>query len=120
MLSSFFADLVDQFTTELSAFEQQIGQKKTDELSFDAVMNPLDRISRRLSEGWGVVGHLNSVKNSEALRGVVTKMQPRIVAASSRYSQSEALYSTFKKLKEGPFWSKADTCQKVNRRMGCI
>ena len=43
----------------------------------------LERMQAPLRYAWGVVGHLNGVKNSDALREAHQAMQPRVIAASS-------------------------------------
>ena len=45
-----------------------------------------------LEYAWGVVGHLNGVKNSDPLRAAHQEMQGKVVQASTKLAQSRAVY----------------------------
>ena len=66
--------------------------------SWDAVVEPITRITDRLSLPWGTVGHLMAVRNSDALRAAHATMQPEVVAFSIRLGQSQPIYQALKAL----------------------
>jgi oligopeptidase A len=66
------------------------------------LVEPLDRIVERISWGWGIVGHLMSVKNSPELRAAHEEMQPQTVQFWMRLGQSTALYQGYKAIKASP------------------
>ncbi len=69
--------------------------------AWDAVVEPLDRLTDRLSFAWGTVGHLMGVRSSEALRAAHRTVQPEVVAFSLRLGQSRPLYRALKALQAG-------------------
>eukprot|EP00640_Fibrocapsa_japonica_P000962 CAMPEP_0113943386 /NCGR_PEP_ID=MMETSP1339-20121228/23221_1 /TAXON_ID=94617 /ORGANISM="Fibrocapsa japonica" /LENGTH=820 /DNA_ID=CAMNT_0000948241 /DNA_START=97 /DNA_END=2559 /DNA_ORIENTATION=+ /assembly_acc=CAM_ASM_000762 len=78
--------------------ESEIWEEKRLYYSFDDVVSRMEKISSALSYAWGVVGHLNGVKNSEELREAYQEMQPKVVQASTRLGQSEQVYKALKQL----------------------
>ncbi|XP_071797854.1 uncharacterized protein [Asterias amurensis] len=81
----------------------EVLETKFDELgdgvSWSEVSDPLERLEAPLDYGWGVVVHLNSVKNSQKLREAFQEVQPVVIKTTSRLSQSKPLYTAVKKLK---------------------
>ena len=49
-------------------------------LNWDNVINPLNEINEVLRWSWGVISHLNAVKNSESLRDIYSKFLPDIIS----------------------------------------
>ena len=72
---------------------------------------PLEEITDRLSLGWGTVGHLMGVKNSEALRAAHETVQPEVVAFYMRLGQSRPLYRALKALRAGAAWGALEPTQ---------
>eukprot|EP00930_Biecheleria_cincta_P001618 TRINITY_DN102750_c0_g1_i1.p1 TRINITY_DN102750_c0_g1~~TRINITY_DN102750_c0_g1_i1.p1 ORF type:complete len:778 (-),score=132.60 TRINITY_DN102750_c0_g1_i1:6-2339(-) len=60
--------------------------------TYAELADSLEKICEFASEPWSTVGHLKSVKDSEALRTVYQELQPLMVAFSTRVAQSEAVY----------------------------
>jgi oligopeptidase A len=52
-----------------------------------------------LGRAWGVVGHLNAVVNSPALRDVYNGMLPTITQFWTQLSQNEALFAKYKQIR---------------------
>ncbi|MBI3715615.1 MAG: M3 family metallopeptidase [Betaproteobacteria bacterium] len=61
-------------------------------------VTPLDDANERLSRSWAVVGHLNAVVNSPALREAYNGELPRITQYWTGLSQNETLYAKYKQL----------------------
>jgi oligopeptidase A len=66
--------------------------------TWDAVVEPLDDATERLSRAWGTVAHLNAVADSPALREQYNAALPSITAFWTELSQNEALYARYKAL----------------------
>lgn len=80
--------------------------------SWVGVVQPLTELAEPLSYAWGVVHHLLSVKDTEALREVVQTLQPEVVAAGLRLAQSQTLYRAYRELKSGSGWNALDEAQR--------
>jgi oligopeptidase A len=79
--------------------------------SWDAVAEPITRLTERLAFAWGTVGHLMGVRNSDALREAHQTVQPEVVAFYIRLGQSKPLYRALKALETGPDWPALDGAQ---------
>ncbi len=86
--------LVDKAEAELTELEKNIAP------GWDALMDRLDEIWSPLWDAWGMVCHLNLVKNSDELRHAFEEVLPRIVEASLRGSQSRPIYDALVALRE--------------------
>ena len=98
--------LLPELETELQRLEAQA------QPTWVGLVEPLERITDRLSVTWGIVGHLMGVKNSDALREAHQTVQPEVVQFSMRLGQSPAIYQSLKALKAGPAWSACDPAQR--------
>ncbi len=78
--------LLDRMAAGLAELENNI------EPGWDALMDRLDAIESPVSDAWGMVCHLNAVKNSAALRKAYEEVLPRVVEESLRASQSRPVY----------------------------
>lgn len=67
---------------------------------WDNFFVPLSDAADKLNRAWGIVVHLNNVKNSDALREAHDAALAKITDYSSWLGQHEALYQGFVKLKE--------------------
>ncbi len=80
--------------------------------SWDAVVEPITRITERLALVWGTVGHLMAVRNSDALRAAHGTVQPEVVAFYIRLGQSKPLYRALKAIQTGDGWAALDAAQR--------
>lgn len=67
--------------------------------TWENFVEPMDNATEALSRAWGVVGHLNSVLNSPALREAYNGNLPRLTAFYTDLGQNEGLFAKFKALK---------------------
>ncbi len=67
-------------------------------LSWQAVLDPLQRLEERLRWSWGVVSHLTGVCNSPELREAHAGQQAAVVAFGNRVGQSRVLYRALETL----------------------
>jgi oligopeptidase A len=93
---------VEAMLTELEANAQP---------SWQGVVEPIERMHDRLGFGWGIVEHLMSVKNSEALRAAHEKVEPEVVKLSMRIGQSAAIYRALTGLRDGEAAANLDAAQ---------
>jgi oligopeptidase A len=101
---------VDALIAEVEIAVERI--ENTPEFTWDALMAPLDAIDRRVNQVWGPVGHLNAVKNSEALRTAYNQVLPKIVALTLRLAQSEKIYGKMKSLTNSEVWLELNASQR--------
>ncbi|XP_070570335.1 uncharacterized protein [Ptychodera flava] len=91
--------LVGDFIENIKDVEMDLvdpSQKKT----WPAIFDALERGGAPLGYGWSVVNHLMGVRNSDELRNAYQQIQPVVIQASTKLSQSVDIYNAIKKLKE--------------------
>lgn len=100
-VSTAIPQLLEQLHGELSALEANLEQRLNDPnapLTWEAVMEPLQRLGERLRWSWGVVSHLNGVCNSPELREAYQEQQGAVVAFGSRAGQSQLIFRALARL----------------------
>lgn len=98
--------LLAEVNQELTALEAQV------QPTWKSLVEPLDRLSDRLTWSWGIVGHLMGVKNSPELREAYESVQPQVIQFFNKLSQSQPIYAAFKALKASQDWDSLDPAQK--------
>ncbi|CAL5226728.1 g9581 [Coccomyxa viridis] len=98
--------LLDELNAELDELEKKV------EPTWHGLVEPVERLTDRLSLAWGTVSHLKAVKDSEALRKAVEETQPLQVKFGLRLSQSRPLYEGFRALREGAEWDRLSEARK--------
>ena len=98
--------LVDEVETMLERLESEA------EPTWSGVVEPIERMHDRLGFGWGVVEHLLSVKNSDALRAAYEKVEPAVVKLSMRIGQSPAIYRALVELRDSDAAADLDNAQR--------
>tara|TARA_B100001093_G_scaffold290235_1_gene277159 strand:- start:800 stop:2914 length:2115 start_codon:yes stop_codon:yes gene_type:complete len=90
-----------------------ITNQKMETLTYQSTLEALENSTKKLSEAWGFVGHLDSVCNNDALREVYNKILPEVSNFFTSIGLNEALWKiidSFSKTKE------ADTLSKIQKR----
>ena len=82
-------------------------------ISWEEVMQPMQRIGERLRWSWGVISHLNSVCNSPELREAHAAQQPEVVRLGNRLGQSKVLHQVLCRLREDPSEPLSATRQRI-------
>jgi len=96
-----FPILLEKLNSDFKDIETKFSLLTIDgNLDWDNVMNPLNKINEKLRWSWGVISHLNSVKNSEKLREVYAKLLPNVINLGNKFGQSKTIYKTLKILRE--------------------
>lgn len=98
--------LLAEVDQELTALEAEV------QPTWKSLVEPLDRLSERLTWSWGIVGHLMGVKNSPKLREAYESVQPQVIQFFNKLSQSQPIYAAFKALKASQDWANLDSAQK--------
>ena len=116
-------DLVRQdIPVLLSQLEQQFTELETTlqsrldsgaSISWEEVMQPMQRIGERLRWSWGVISHLNGVCNSPELREAHAAQQPEVVRLSNRLGQSKVLHQVLCRLQDEPSEPLSATRQRI-------
>ena len=70
--------------------------------SWSGAVDALVDLIEPMERAWGLVSHLNGVKNSPALREAHQEAQPRVVGAFLALAQSEPLYQALLALRDSP------------------
>ncbi|XP_072033183.1 uncharacterized protein [Amphiura filiformis] len=91
--------LVSDFEQGVKDFETKL-QAPDHKVNWSSISDPLEKMEAPLEYGWGVVSHLNSVKNSPELREAYQQVQPNVVKVTTTLTQSLPLYGAMKKLNE--------------------
>ncbi|BCL34686.1 M3 family metallopeptidase [Nostoc sp. MS1] len=101
-----FQALLAELEQELTTLEANV--KPT----WDGLVEPLEKLSERLTWSWSVVNHLMGVKNSPELRTAYEAVQPGVVQFVNQLGQSQPIYNAFKELRASDSWDTLDSAQK--------
>ncbi len=96
-----FPNVLEKINLDFKKIENFLSNYVEQEnLEWDKVINPLNEVNEILRWSWGVISHLNGVKNSESLREIYSKFLPEIINISNKFGQSKIIYNSLVKLKE--------------------
>ena len=70
--------------------------------NWDAVVDPLNLATERLARAWGMVGHLNAVADTPALREAFNALLPDVTEFWTELGLDAGLYAQYKRLSESP------------------
>jgi oligopeptidase A len=100
--------LIERAEEQMAALQQNI------EPGWDGLMGALEEIWSPVWSAWGMVCHLNAVKNSDELRAAYEEVQPRVVEASLKSSQSRPVYDAMVALRDS---DEFETLEPARRRV---
>ncbi len=89
---------IDTLLAEARAALEAVCQPTT-RVSWDTIVVPLEAATERLSRAWGIVGHLNAVDDSPALREVYNAQLPRVTQFWTELGQDTRLHGCYKALR---------------------
>nr|XP_054762474.1 uncharacterized protein LOC129269050 isoform X1 [Lytechinus pictus] len=104
--------LVQNFEKTIEEIEYTYKGYTTSDMTWSKVSDPLERLGAPLEYGWGMVSHLNGVKNNQELREAYQQAQPAVVMVSTKLAQSEVIYNAMKELSQLADSLKLDTPQR--------
>lgn len=93
-------DTLTNLETQFEGLERSLEQESSP--SYDKVIEALEEIEAPVEYAWGVVGHLMGVKNSDDLRTAHGEMQPEVIRATTKLSQSAAVFKAMEAVAENP------------------
>ncbi|MBD2596488.1 M3 family metallopeptidase [Nostoc spongiaeforme FACHB-130] len=79
--------------------------------TWSGLVEPLEKLTERLTWSWGIVSHLMGVKNSSQLREAYETVQPQVVQFSNKLGQSQVIYNAFKQLRGSNTWATLEPAQ---------
>jgi oligopeptidase A len=92
--------------------ERQIEElEKTLTPTWEGLLKPMEDMDVPFEYAWGPVGHLMSVKNSDALRKAHEAVLQDVVAFGLRIQQSRAIYEGLLAIRDGETWGSLDEAQ---------
>ena len=81
---------------EAQARIDELADSETEGLTFDNTLLALESATETLDHAWGLVGHLDSVCNSEDLRVAYNVMLPKVSEFYARIPLNEKLWQVIK------------------------
>ncbi|MBD2503515.1 M3 family metallopeptidase [Anabaena azotica] len=100
-----FQQLLAELEQELTTLEANI------QPTWQGLVEPLEKLTERLTWSWGIVNHLMGVKNSPELRAAHEAVQPGVVQFINQLGQSQPIYNAFKQLRASDSWDTLDSAQ---------
>ncbi|MFC0348283.1 M3 family metallopeptidase [Undibacterium danionis] len=67
-------------------------------IDWDNFVTPLETVTEKLSRAWGIVSHLNSVRDTPELRAAYNENQPKVTEFWTELGQNLHLYEHYKAL----------------------
>lgn len=80
--------------------------------TWEGLCQPLEELDTPFEYTWGVINHLVSVKNSDALRKAHQEVLPKVIGFSLRMSQSKPIYQGLKKLQASNEFARLNDARK--------
>ncbi len=81
------------------------------QISWDAVVVPMEDMEDRLDKMWSPVGHMNAVVNSDALRAAYNACLPKLSEYATELGQNAAIFQAYKALADSPEFSTLSPAQ---------
>jgi oligopeptidase A len=97
--------ILEEAEKKVAALEQSLTP------SWQGLIKPLEEIDVPFTYGWGPIGHLLSVKNSDALRAAHEEVLQDVVAFGLRMQQSKSIYQALLAIRDGDEWAQLDEAQ---------
>ena len=102
--------LLGELGEQVDQLEEALGTGA--DATWEAVVEPLERLGDRLDRPWSSVRHLMGVRNSDSLREAQQVVQGEVVAFGLRVGQSPAIFRALTALKQGGVWPKLESAQR--------
>ncbi|MDZ8107377.1 MAG: M3 family metallopeptidase [Nostoc sp. DedQUE12a] len=104
--------VVPAFNQLLAELDQQLAVLEANvEPTWEGLVEPLEKLTERLTWSWGAVNHLMGVKNSPELREAHEIIQPEVIQFINKLGQSQPIYNAFKVLRASDGWETLEPAQ---------
>jgi oligopeptidase A len=100
-----FNQLLAELDEQLTILEANV------QPTWSGLVEPLEKLTERLTWSWGAVNHLMGVKNSPELREAHEIVQPLVVQFINKLGQSQPIYNAFKALRSSKIWASLELAQ---------
>src|SRR5690606_3037567 len=77
-------------------------ESRTEQVTWENFVEPLEDATEKLGRAWGAVGHMNAVVDTPELRAAYNENQPKITEFWTALSQNLVLFTKYKALQLGP------------------
>jgi oligopeptidase A len=84
----------------------------TDTYTWDNLLQPIEDLDDELSQAWSPVSHLNSVRNSDALREAYNACLPLLSEYGTWMGQHSPLCAAYQQIADSPGFAALDTAQR--------
>jgi oligopeptidase A len=84
----------------------------TDAYTWDNLLQPIEDLEDELSQAWSPVSHLNSVRNSDALREAYNACLPLLSEYGTWIGQHSQLCAAYQQIADSPAFAALDTPQR--------
>jgi len=111
ILPAHVSPAVDALLADARAVVQTLAQPLA-EVSWDNFVVPLENATEKLGRAWGVVGHLNAVMDTPALRAAYNENLPKVTEFWTALAQNLALFDQYKALKASPAYAGLSSTRK--------
>ena len=102
---------VDHLIAECRAVVEKLANA-AETPTWEYFVTPLDDATERMARAWSVVGHLNAVVNSPALRDAYNGALPAVTQFWTELSQDDRLFAKYKSLRAGAGWATLNAARK--------
>ncbi|MBD8009557.1 MULTISPECIES: M3 family metallopeptidase [Acinetobacter] len=76
-----------------------------------AILEHVDTLENNMSEAWGILSHLNAVKNNAETRDVYQALLPGLSEYYTQLGQHTALYQTYQHIHDAPIFNELPAAQ---------
>ncbi|KAI8370387.1 uncharacterized protein BYT42DRAFT_595197 [Radiomyces spectabilis] len=94
-----------------SAREQFLEMEKKLEPTWDGSIGQLSQLEDEISRAFGILSHLNGVRNSPEIRSTLEQIQPEFIKLGLLMNQSAPKYKVLEQLKNSDEWQRLDKVQ---------
>ena len=84
--------IIERLEADFATLEKSLEAQEPTTMTYADVVEELEKLEAPVEYAWGVVGHLMGVKNGDELRASHGEMQPVVIQATTKLSQSLAIY----------------------------
>lgn len=97
----FIGPAIDSLLDECRNVVKEL-EGRSDQVTWENFVQPLEDVTEKLGRAWGIVGHLNAVVDTPELRAAYNDNQPKITEFWTELSQNLTLFTKYKALQLGP------------------